>query len=215
VYDLDVCLGHAASGEYHHHSNSPCLIEYLGDIGDGHSQIYGWILDGFPIYGPYQASGVLAEPCWFARDYSAASETGCPSGDRDCQLKDMWDYTQGTTSVAAGPSITGNVTTTSGNSVSAQSGAYFEDFYYDASCTAQGGAYLDSHNGHDHGDYGYHYHFTMNSEGSQIFPYGAGPTYFGCVPSSKCCSSIAAKFCSGTSICGGEVGVPVSSMECK
>lgn len=59
VYDLDICLGHAAKGLYHHHSWSPCLAEVLGDDGSKHSPIYGFILDGFPIYGPYQSKDLL------------------------------------------------------------------------------------------------------------------------------------------------------------
>ena len=71
VYDLDICLGHAANGVYHHHSWSPCLQARLGDDGSRHSPIYGWLQDGYPLYGPYQASGgQLAQSCWKARDYT-------------------------------------------------------------------------------------------------------------------------------------------------
>jgi hypothetical protein len=53
------------------------------------------MLDSYPIYGPYQASGQLAVSCWQKRDYSATSATGCSDGKRSCQLNDQWDYTQG------------------------------------------------------------------------------------------------------------------------
>eukprot|EP01041_Mallomonas_annulata_P012179 gene12178-25566_t len=55
VYDMDVCNGHAAMGTYHHHHYPKCLGEKLGDTGSlSHSLIWGWALDGYPIYGPYQ-----------------------------------------------------------------------------------------------------------------------------------------------------------------
>eukprot|EP01041_Mallomonas_annulata_P004291 gene4291-8530_t len=54
-YDMDVCNGHAAMGTYHHHHYPKCLGEKLGDTGSlSHSLIWGWALDGYPIYGPYQ-----------------------------------------------------------------------------------------------------------------------------------------------------------------
>jgi hypothetical protein len=214
IYDLDVCLGHAANGEYHHHSLSPCLTEYLEEDGSAHSRIYGWIVDNYPIYGPYQSANVLAKPCWFARDYSSSSVTGCSSGDRDCQLVNMWDYTEGTVSVSAGPSITGTTTSLSGNDIPSVSGIYLEDYYYNASCTSNGEEYLDAHNGHDHGSYGYHYHFTMDSDGTPIFPYLVGPTYYGCVSSSNCCGDIKSMTCKGLSICESDTGVSVDNMLC-
>jgi hypothetical protein len=53
------------------------------------------------------------------------------------------------------------------------SGLYYEDWYFDADCAAQGGQYLDEHNGHDHDGLGYHYHVTST------FPFLAGPTFYG------------------------------------
>jgi hypothetical protein len=104
---MDVCLGHAANGVYHHHFHAPCLAEKLGDTGTGHSPIYGFGPDGYPIYGPYQAAGKLASSCWMARDYSSAA-TGCSGGARTCKLTDEFDYTKGTTATSsAGPSLTG------------------------------------------------------------------------------------------------------------
>jgi hypothetical protein len=214
LYDLDVCLGHAANGQYHHHSISSCLTDYLNEQGNGHSQIYGWIQDGYPIYGPYQDNGVLAKPCWFARDYSSTSVTGCPSSARDCQLVDMWDYSAGTVDVADGPSLNGTVSSLSGNEISSVSGVYLEDYFYNISCSMQGAEYLDSHNGHDHGDYGYHYHFTIDTDAKPIFPYLIGPKYYGCVTSSACCGSIISFMCDGESICESPTGVAESSMNC-
>ena len=212
-YDLDVCAGHAANSEYHHHNHPNCLQERLGDIGDAHSPVYGWLLDSYPIYGPYQANGVLAETCWKKRDYSSNSTTGCSDGARSCQLLDQYDYTKGTVEVAAGPSLTGTVTTQSGNVISAASGIYLEDYYFDTDCYSQnsgmvggleGNKYLDSSNGHSHGDYGYHYHTTLNSEGDFVFPYTAGPKFYGCRASQgQCCTTKNSMNCANSnSVCG-------------
>jgi hypothetical protein len=58
-----VCNGHAANGQYHHHHYPVCLAERLGDYGLDHSAIWGWMLDGYPIYGPYQDAKQLAVSC--------------------------------------------------------------------------------------------------------------------------------------------------------
>ena len=191
-YDMDICMGHAANGQYHHHGYSPCVAEKLGDIGQYHSPIYGFAADGYPMYGPYQDTQTLATPCWKKRDYSAGSATGCSTGTRSCVLKNPEDITQGTTTVTAGPSLTGTVLSLSSNTISAASGIYFEDYYLDTACAALAGPniYLDKNNGHDHGTLGYHYHITTDSNGNGVFPYGPGPKFHGCLPSTTtCCSS--------------------------
>jgi len=208
INDLDICGGHSAgTGDYHHHSFSPCLKEVLNDVGTGHSPIYGWIVDGYPIYGPYQASGVLAKSCWKKRDYSSSSATGCSSGTRTCLLVDQYDITKGTkTASCQGPSLTTTLTSQSGNSVSSASGIFFEDYYYDATCFAQGGEYLNANNGHDHDNLGWHYHFTVDSSFSPVFPYIIGPKYYGCVSTRDCAT--------GSSTCGTSVGVGVPNAKC-
>lgn len=50
-YAFDVCYGHAANNEYHHHTYPSCLAAKLNDVGQGHSPVYGFALDGFPVYG--------------------------------------------------------------------------------------------------------------------------------------------------------------------
>lgn len=204
IYDLDVCSGHAANGDYHHHNHPVCLAEKLSDTGTSHSPLYGWIWDNYPIYGPYQASGELAQSCWQKRDYSS-SATGCSGGTRSCVFVDQYDITKGTTTAAcSGPSLSGTTTTQSGNTISAASGIYFEDYYYNSTCAAQGGAYLDQYNGHSHGSYGYHYHFTIDSTGANVFPFVTGPKYYGCVSSSLCSTSVcgvSAGYAAGTNTC--------------
>ena len=203
LYDLDICGGHAANGEYHHHQNPNCIQEMLGDTSDardstsGHSAIYGWMLDGYPVYGPYQANGLQATSCWKPRDYGASSATGCGTDNvRSCVLNDPYDYTQGTTTVTAGPLTTGSVTSQSGNTINTVSGVYIQDFYYNSSCTGSDAGALDEHNGHSHGDLGYHYHVT------ETYPFMGGPKYYGCQSSGSCCTSLDDRQCTGTSVCG-------------
>ena len=189
-------------------------MQQLGDDGSGHSPIHGFAYDGYPIMGPYQAKDTIAVSCWQARDFSASSPTGCSDGTRSCLLKDSLDYTQGTTTTTkVGPSLTGTVTSQSSNTIYVTSGAYYEDYFYNATCHAAGGQYLDSHNGHDHDDIGYHYHLTMDSAGIPTFPYAPGPKYYGCLPSkSQGCGtsymygaglgSTTGSYGGGTSTCG-------------
>lgn len=175
IYDVSVCAGHAAGGEYHHHSAAPCLGDQLDDDGSGHSPIYAWAADGVPMHGPYVAADTLAQSCWIARDYDTDNDLGCGgTGERSCVLVDPFDPTSGTVAAGSdGPNTSDVVTSLSGNVFTAVSGFYFEDHYYDADCTALGTEYMDEHNGHDHDGLGYHYHMTST------FPYTVGPTYYG------------------------------------
>ena len=43
----DACEGHPHQAGYHYHSVTPCVP----DEGTGHSELVGWALDGYPIYG--------------------------------------------------------------------------------------------------------------------------------------------------------------------
>jgi hypothetical protein len=172
------------------------------------------MVDGYPLYGPFQAMNTLAQSCWPARDYSSSSATGCSTSTRCCQLKNQEDYTQGTTTVSCGPSLTGTTSTLSGNTISAASGIYIEDYYYNSSCSALGGVYLDKHNGHSHGTYGYHYHITISSASSWagVFPYFVGPKLYGCRSSGSCCSSLTSQSCSSSgSVCGTSDGTTTHS----
>jgi len=183
-YDVDICGGHAAAGEYHHHFYSSCLADLVGDTGSGHSPIYGFAADGYAMHGPWHASEVLAISAWAIRDYSAGSSTGCSSeGERSCALVDPYDAGQGVQASSSGPSITTNVNTLSGNTLLAYAGFYYEDYYWDSSLTSQGGEYLDQYNGHDHDELGYHYHMTVTQGGDSSltpsFPFTIGPRFRG------------------------------------
>lgn len=187
IYDLDICYGHSANGDYHQHSYGRCLRELLGDDGTAHSPIIGYAADGYPIYGPYEAANTLALSGWVARDYGAtAAEGGCGTeNERTCVLVDQYDLTAGVTDASSdGPMTTETVTTQSSNEVVAVSGSYFEDFYYAGAEVT--GAQLDQYNGHDTGDdKGYHYHFTQKIEDGETklaFPYTHGPRFRGDIP---------------------------------
>ncbi|BDF95108.1 YHYH protein [Pseudoalteromonas sp. KAN5] len=186
-YDVDVCGGHAANGEYHHHFYTRCLADMLNDDGSAHSPIYGFAADGYPLYGPYESKDELALSGWQIRDYGApTSEAGCATeGQRSCVLIDQYDISQGVESAEIGPAIGELVTTLSGNRLAADAGYYFEDYYYAQKAVA--GAQLDEHNGHDTNDgKGYHYHITLaldsNGKLQPSFPYQIGPRFKGQLP---------------------------------
>jgi len=183
LYDVDVCGGHAAGTDYHHHFYSACLAELLGDDGTEHSPLYGYAADGYPIYGPYEDDGELAVSAWVLRDYADATTTGCSDGERSCSLVDQYDISLGTEEVSEGPAFDDIVTSLSNNEFVAENGYYYEDYYWDSTLTEAGGAYLDQYNGHTDSERGYHYHITltMDDEGtiSPAFPYIIGTRYAG------------------------------------
>ena len=221
IEDLDLCLGHAADGGYHHHSYSPCLMAQLNDTGNAHSPIHGFAYDGFPMYGPYHANNTVAVSCWQPRDYSASSLTGCGSdGKRTCLLIDQFDYTKGvTTTSKPGPNVTTVIYSQSSNPVKTASGIYFQDYFYNSTCTKLGEEYLDQYNGHDHDGYGYHYHLTADEDLNPTFPYMAGPKFYGCIQgTNNVCrlkiSEILSPNPTGTSSCGTSKAVELAKQQC-
>ncbi|GAB2880766.1 YHYH protein [Microbulbifer echini] len=186
VYDVDICGGHAARGEYHHHFYSDCLADLVGDNGDSHSPIYGFTADGYAIHGPWVANGELAKSSWAIRDYDDPdSPSGCGiAGERRCLLIDEYDINQGIAALASnGPSTSDTFTSLSGNIFITESGFFYEDYYWNQDLTALGGANLDQFNGHSDSERGYHYHLTvtLNEAGQLIpaFPYTFGPRFYG------------------------------------
>lgn len=176
---MDLCNGHAGNGAYHHHGYSACVRQMVGDQGLGHSPIYGYAGDGYPIHGPYHDSAQLVESCWKKRDYSAASPTGCGSeAVRDCRFLDEENTNLGVEQVVPGPRADSTIRI-NGNDSRARSGIYYEDYFYDASCAVASVWALDEHNGHDHDEFGYHYHVTVDSEMQPVFPLVHGPDYYG------------------------------------
>jgi hypothetical protein len=58
---LDSCCGHPQQeGVYHYHKYPSCVKSPFADDGKQHSPIIGFAWDGFPVYGPYEESGVMA-----------------------------------------------------------------------------------------------------------------------------------------------------------
>ncbi len=58
---LDSCCGHPQqSGVYHYHKYPSCVKSPFPDDGKQHSPILGFAFDGYPLYGPYEESGVMA-----------------------------------------------------------------------------------------------------------------------------------------------------------
>ena len=179
---MDLCYGHAGggNGQYHHHNYNACLRQAVGDEGDGHSPIYGYAGDGYAIHGPYHADGERVESCWIKRDYSAGSATGCGAdGERSCTFVDEEGIAQGTQTVSAGPDTDDTIQMADNGAGTAVSGIFYEDYYYDPACTAQGDKYLDEHNGHDHDTLRYHYHVTVDDDLAPTFPAVHGPDYYG------------------------------------
>ncbi|USD22175.1 YHYH protein [Microbulbifer variabilis] len=201
-YDVDICGGHAARGDYHHHFYSRCLADLVGDSGGTHSPIYGFTADGYPIYGPWEADGELAISSWAIRNYDDPSApSGCGiAGERSCLLIDEYDFTKGTEVLNnRGPSTSDIFTSLSGNTFITRSGFFYEDYYWDSVLTALGGAYLDQYNGHSDSERGYHYHLTVTqAEDGQLipaFPYTFGPRFYGKLDSQTI-----------VSVCSDEVG---------
>ncbi|MFT7418580.1 MAG: hypothetical protein ACI9PX_000573 [Reinekea sp.] len=189
-FDVDICGGHAANGNYHHHFYTSCLADILDDDGSEHSPIYGYAADGYPLYGPYEYANELAVSGWKTRDYGASNSAGgCATpGERSCVLVDQYDVAQGVKDVVNGPDVGQTITTQSNNTLVATDGFYFEDYYY--AQESVGGTQLDEHNGHDTNDgKGYHYHITLtkgeNGGLSPAFPYQIGPRFKGILPSNS------------------------------
>ena len=185
-FDIDICGGHAANDDYHHHFYTQCLADIVVDKGNSHSPAYGFADDGYPIYGPWYADGVLAVSSWVIRDYNDELE-GCSDGQRSCVMVDEYDPSKGTIPAATAGYDLGfeaDVKPQFRNGiVYVNAGAYYEDMYWNSSLAEQGGKYLDVHNGHDHDSLGYHYHITVTQESdgklTPAFPYTIGPSFYG------------------------------------
>lgn len=62
VWRLDRCCGHPSPNSlYHYHKYPVCVKTPWSDNGAGHSPLIGFANDGFPVYGPYESSGMLAK----------------------------------------------------------------------------------------------------------------------------------------------------------
>jgi len=58
---MDRCCGHPSPDyRYHYHKYPICVNTPFVDKGEGHSPLIGFAFDGYPVYGPYEAKGVMA-----------------------------------------------------------------------------------------------------------------------------------------------------------
>jgi hypothetical protein len=58
---MDYCCGHPSpDSRYHYHKYPVCVNTAFVDKGDAHSEVIGFAWDGLPIYGPYEAAGLMA-----------------------------------------------------------------------------------------------------------------------------------------------------------
>ncbi len=59
---MDRCCGHPSpDNRYHYHKYPICVKSPFVDEGKEHSSVIGWSFDGFPVYGPYESSGLMAK----------------------------------------------------------------------------------------------------------------------------------------------------------
>ncbi len=62
VWRLDRCCGHPApNSQYHYHKYPVCVKSPWADNGERHSPLIGFAFDGFPIYGPYEDTNIMAK----------------------------------------------------------------------------------------------------------------------------------------------------------
>ena len=62
VWRLDRCCGHPSpQSAYHYHKYPVCVKTPWTDAGKSHSPVLGFAFDGLPVYGPYEADGLLAK----------------------------------------------------------------------------------------------------------------------------------------------------------
>ena len=62
TWRLDRCCGHPSPRQqYHYHKYPVCVKTPWSDEGQAHSSVIGFAFDGFPVYGPYEAKGLLAK----------------------------------------------------------------------------------------------------------------------------------------------------------
>lgn len=62
LWRLDRCCGHPSPlSQYHYHKYPVCVKSPWVDDGTSHSPLIGFAFDGFPVYGPYESSGVMAK----------------------------------------------------------------------------------------------------------------------------------------------------------
>jgi YHYH protein len=94
----DACDGHPQrSGQYHYHSYSACMNDTRSGPG-GASDLLGYALDGFGIYGPYDENGKLVTDADLDACHGRTSEVmwnGNPTDIYHYQFTEEYPYTIG------------------------------------------------------------------------------------------------------------------------
>jgi len=164
---FDACYGHAqGSGVYHNHVNPICMSGYSSTDSTSHSPLLGFLLDGYPIYGPF--------------GYSSANDTSSSikrmiSGYSVRSITERTTYPNGTVTPSAGPPINSTLPL----------GSYMYDYVWSASTGD-----LDANNGRycktpEYPSGTYAYFVTTDSTGAAAYPYTIGTNYYGVVGSSR------------------------------
>jgi hypothetical protein len=87
---LDSCCGHPQqTGVYHYHKYPACVKSPFRDDGKQHSPVIGFGFDGFPVYGPWESSGVMA------KDVTGTESLDVCNGHSDAQRGYHYHVTPG------------------------------------------------------------------------------------------------------------------------
>lgn len=163
---FDSCNGHPdGMSRYHTHVNPVCLYT---SSSSSHSPLLGFMLDGYPIYGPYGYSNANS---------STSSIELMVSGYSLRNITQRTTLANGTilSSAYYGPDV----------STTYPLGDYLDDYSWSASTGS-----LDAHNGRwcvtpEYPSGTYAYFVTIDSSGALQYPYTIGTTYYGKVYSTQ------------------------------
>jgi hypothetical protein len=85
---LDGCGGHAdGTSTYHYHYLSQCVLDELDPDNGGHSQLMGYIMDGFGIYGPRGEDGNILSSAELDQCHGHSHDI-----EWDGEMTDMYHY---------------------------------------------------------------------------------------------------------------------------
>jgi arylsulfatase A-like enzyme len=198
---FDPANAHQAGATYHYHANPPGLRHLLGDQVDydpdtntytenptnpKHSPILAWVLDGFPLYGPYGYSDSEDPDSEVRKMVSGFQKRDGTNGSTNLT-------TTGRTSIPQwAADIQGIPTTLSANQYGPDVdsefilGHYLEDYVYkeELGMTLGVDFDLDTHNGRfcvtpEFPEGTYAYFVSIEDDGTPAFPYNIGREYYG------------------------------------
>ena len=197
---FDPANAHQAGINHHYHANPPGLRNLVGDSVDydpvnntysenfngQHSPIIGWVLDGYPLYGPYGYDDPLDPNSGVRRmisGYTNRDGTNGTSNLNSTGRTSLPTWAVGTQGI--GPSLS------SGQYGPAVDGTYplghyIEDYAYlgDLGYSQDVDFDLDQHNGRfcvtpEYPAGTYAYFVSIEADGTPKYPYNIGRTYYG------------------------------------